>query len=174
MKLVKITLIILLCYSWNVLLYAGNTGKIAGTVKDAQSGEPLVGANVIIKGTTKGAATDENGEELTLLDGPVAPEWGGPQSGNPGVIYAKLLRDVETGEIPVVSYWRRSQIVSDNRLAAFESDAPSFVFASPTSNTVQITATVLFRRLFYDVAEARGWDISDIIMAEATIQLPVE
>ncbi|MFQ6003475.1 MAG: TonB-dependent receptor domain-containing protein, partial [Candidatus Zixiibacteriota bacterium] len=43
----------------NVL--AGTTGKISGTVKDAQNGEPLPGANVIIEGTTMGAATDING-----------------------------------------------------------------------------------------------------------------
>lgn len=41
--------------------YAGETGKIAGVVKDKQSGEPLLGVNVVIKGTTMGAATDENG-----------------------------------------------------------------------------------------------------------------
>lgn len=41
--------------------FAGTTGKIAGTVKDASSGEPLPGANVMITGTTMGAATDLNG-----------------------------------------------------------------------------------------------------------------
>lgn len=40
---------------------AGTTGKIAGKVIDAVSGEPLIGANVIIMGTTLGAATDFDG-----------------------------------------------------------------------------------------------------------------
>ena len=40
---------------------AGTTGKISGTVKDAQNNEPLAGVNVIIDGTTMGAATDHNG-----------------------------------------------------------------------------------------------------------------
>ena len=30
---------------------AGNTGKIAGHVSDANSGEPIPGANIVIKGT---------------------------------------------------------------------------------------------------------------------------
>ncbi|MDQ1088349.1 TonB-dependent receptor [Siphonobacter sp. SORGH_AS_1065] len=35
---------------------------VSGTVLDATSGEPLVGATVIIKGTTNGASTDGNGQ----------------------------------------------------------------------------------------------------------------
>ncbi|NWF90740.1 MAG: carboxypeptidase-like regulatory domain-containing protein, partial [Ignavibacteriaceae bacterium] len=40
---------------------AGITGKLSGTVKDAQTGEPLIGVNVLVDGTTFGAATDING-----------------------------------------------------------------------------------------------------------------
>jgi outer membrane receptor protein involved in Fe transport len=40
---------------------AQNTGKIHGTVKDKQTGEPLVGANVSVKGTNLGASTDPDG-----------------------------------------------------------------------------------------------------------------
>ena len=42
--------------------WAGTTGKIAGKVTDKESGEPLPGVNVIIVGTTTGAATNINGE----------------------------------------------------------------------------------------------------------------
>ena len=37
------------------------TGKIAGTVRDASTGELLPGVNVVIDGTTQGAVTDLNG-----------------------------------------------------------------------------------------------------------------
>ncbi len=37
------------------------TGKIAGTVTDAASGDPLPGVNVVIEGTTQGSVTDLNG-----------------------------------------------------------------------------------------------------------------
>ncbi|MDR3628392.1 MAG: TonB-dependent receptor [Ignavibacteriaceae bacterium] len=43
-------------------LFAGTTGKIAGHVTDSQTGEPLIGANIIIEGTTTGAAADLNGD----------------------------------------------------------------------------------------------------------------
>jgi len=40
---------------------AAVTGKIAGVVKDAQTGEPLPGANIVVKGTDLGAACDADG-----------------------------------------------------------------------------------------------------------------
>ncbi len=35
--------------------------QVSGTVRDAVSGEPLPGVNVVVKGTTLGAATDLDG-----------------------------------------------------------------------------------------------------------------
>ncbi|MFQ6673168.1 MAG: carboxypeptidase-like regulatory domain-containing protein [Fidelibacterota bacterium] len=46
--------------------FAGNTGKISGTVTDQETGEPLAGVNVIIDGTSLGAATNENGVYVIL------------------------------------------------------------------------------------------------------------
>lgn len=45
---------------------AGTTGKIAGTVKDSQTGEAIIGANIIIEGTTLGAATNIDGYYVIL------------------------------------------------------------------------------------------------------------
>ncbi|MDH7604879.1 MAG: TonB-dependent receptor [Melioribacter sp.] len=42
--------------------YAQTKSRIIGTVRDAQTNEPLFGANVIVKGTYLGAATDDNGK----------------------------------------------------------------------------------------------------------------
>ncbi|MGE5679408.1 MAG: TonB-dependent receptor [Bacillota bacterium] len=42
-------------------LYAGTTGKISGKVTDAKTKEALIGANVVIVGSTMGAATDIDG-----------------------------------------------------------------------------------------------------------------
>jgi len=42
-------------------LFGGTTGKITGVVMDAATAKPLVGANVMITGTTLGAATDLDG-----------------------------------------------------------------------------------------------------------------
>ncbi len=51
---------VLLVFSHSIVM-AGNTGKIKGKVTDNLTGDPLIGANVIISGTTMGAATDQNG-----------------------------------------------------------------------------------------------------------------
>ncbi len=48
------------------LLFAGSAGKIAGTVKDKETGEPLPFANVFVDGTTMGAATDIDGNFVIL------------------------------------------------------------------------------------------------------------
>lgn len=42
------------------------SGRIRGTVVDLQTGDPLIGANVIVVGTNTGAATDANGEFILL------------------------------------------------------------------------------------------------------------
>ena len=53
---------VLLCFFHFALpVYAGETGKIAGRVTDATTGEPLPGVNVVIVGTTQGAVSDEDG-----------------------------------------------------------------------------------------------------------------
>ncbi len=45
---------------------AGTTGKIAGTIIDAQTNEPLPGANIIVTGTLLGATSDEDGSYFIL------------------------------------------------------------------------------------------------------------
>ena len=42
-------------------LYAAGTGKISGKVTDAQTGEELIGINVLVEGTSTGAATGVDG-----------------------------------------------------------------------------------------------------------------
>ena len=40
----------------------GGSALIRGEIRDARSGQPLVGASVVIRGTTQGATTDLNGK----------------------------------------------------------------------------------------------------------------
>lgn len=47
-------------------LFAGTTGKIAGTVRDGETGEVLPGVNISIMGTMMGAAADMNGYYVIL------------------------------------------------------------------------------------------------------------
>jgi outer membrane receptor protein involved in Fe transport len=50
----------------SALSWSGTTGKIAGTVTDKATGEPLPGANVIVEGTTLGASTSAEGSYVIL------------------------------------------------------------------------------------------------------------
>ena len=48
------------------LVNAGITGKVRGKVVDKETGDPLPGTNVLIEGTTMGAATDLDGVYIIL------------------------------------------------------------------------------------------------------------
>lgn len=122
------------------------------------------------------AVTAIDGQGLPLLkqSGPSLPDWAGDLVGSPGKVYAKVLRDAVSGEYPVVSYWKPSYIVSDNRLPALVSDTSHFVFEAPVSaGQVTVTARLLFRRLFQVQAEERGWDSPEILMEEESTQITV-
>ena len=47
-------------------IYAGNTGKIVGTVTDNTTGNPLIGANILIENTSMGSSTNINGQFVIL------------------------------------------------------------------------------------------------------------
>ncbi|MDZ7346813.1 MAG: carboxypeptidase-like regulatory domain-containing protein, partial [candidate division KSB1 bacterium] len=49
-----------------VCLFSATTGKIIGVVTDKATGEALAGANVMIEGTTLGAATNAQGGYIIL------------------------------------------------------------------------------------------------------------
>ena len=57
---------LLLILSISNLLVSQTTGKITGTIKDAETNEVLIGANIIIDGTYSGAATDIDGTYYIL------------------------------------------------------------------------------------------------------------
>lgn len=48
------------------LMQAATTGKLAGKVTEKSTGEPLIGASIILSGTTIGAATDFDGNYFIL------------------------------------------------------------------------------------------------------------
>ena len=50
----------LLQFSWQVALAAPDAGNASGTVAD-ETGEPLIGATVMVKGTSNGNSTDVDG-----------------------------------------------------------------------------------------------------------------
>jgi hypothetical protein len=98
----------------------------------------------------------------------VVPTWGGDVAGTPGMGYAKILRDPATGEMPVVNYWKQTEVVSDNRIPALGSAASVYTFAAPAGRgAVRVTARLIFRRAFRPLAELKGWGSAEIEMASA-------
>ena len=112
------------------------------------------------------------GQPLALTQGDVVPAWGGAQAGMPGRAYAKVLRDVLSGEAPVVSYWKQALIESDNRIPALASDRSSYRFVAPAGGSpVTVQASLRLRRVFQPVMDAKGWDMADVVMEEAEVAL---
>ncbi len=61
-----IALILVLSIFLSGSLHAGTTGKVVGKVIDEETGQPLIGANLILKGTSMGAAADITGSYMIL------------------------------------------------------------------------------------------------------------
>ena len=57
---------LVLSISLTVPLWSGTTGKIVGTIVDKTNNDPLIGANVVVLGTSLGAVTDIDGNYAIL------------------------------------------------------------------------------------------------------------
>jgi hypothetical protein len=115
-------------------------------------------------------AEDTQGFALAQTGGPTVPAWGGAQAGQPGKAFAKVLQDALTGQYPVVSYWKQTYILSDNRIRALESDDSTYSFRAPASGgSARITVRLLFRRTFQAEMDARAWNSPDILMKEVQL-----
>jgi hypothetical protein len=122
-------------------------------------------------------ATDQHGASLPLVEGSRVPEWAGVRPGRPGhygglpgTAYAKVLQEIWTRVVPTGAYWNPTRIVQDNRIAAFATDTSEYRFrAEPGS--CRIDVTLLFRRAFIELAEQKGWDTPDIVMARQRLIL---
>jgi len=69
-KIVGVSLFLIFISSqilWSISpAWAGTAGKIAGVIRDQESGAPLPGASVMIKETSMGTSTDEDGEYFLI------------------------------------------------------------------------------------------------------------
>jgi hypothetical protein len=82
------------------------------------------------------------------------------------------LMELWTEVTPTGAYWNPTRIVSDNRLAAFESDTSTYVFEAAEGTIINIEVKLLFRRAFKELMDQKGWDVADILMEETTLSLP--
>jgi len=85
---------IIIVFAIPALLRAQTTGKISGKVTDAETGEPLLGANVVLEGTSFGAAADFNGDYYILNIPPGTYRLKASSVGYETVIYQDLTVSV--------------------------------------------------------------------------------
>ncbi|MCJ7520555.1 MAG: carboxypeptidase regulatory-like domain-containing protein [Anaerolineaceae bacterium] len=119
-------------------------------------------------------------QALQLIDGPTIPDWGGigdPSQGYyaglPGKGYAKILKEKWTGITPSGAYWNPTEIVSDNRLAAFESDVSQYTFSLLQGKMAIVNIKLYYRRAFIELMDQKSWDSSpDILMQQLVIAVP--
>lgn len=124
-------------------------------------------------------AVDEAGKELAQLEGGQVPEWGGVgdsekgyYAGLPGKGYAKILQELWTYVAPSGAYWNHTRLLEDNRLAAFATDTSRYAFAAPAQGAAQVTVRLIYRRAYRLLADQKGWQIPDILMAQQTVRVP--
>jgi TonB-linked SusC/RagA family outer membrane protein len=69
--------------------------RVRGKITDEQSGDPLPGVNILVKGTTIGAVTDVNGDYSLLID-----------TENPVLVFSFIgytTQEIEVGDNPTIS-----------------------------------------------------------------------
>lgn len=121
-------------------------------------------------------ATDERGNSLNQIGGPILPEWcgvGDPDDGYvaglPGTAYAKVLEELWTGVYPTGAYWNHTRIRSDNRIAAMDSDETIYLFDAPADGETIVDIRLLYRRAYIELRDMKGWELEDIEMERQTL-----
>lgn len=112
-----------------------------------------------------------DGQPLPLLSGDVIPFYGSSASSNeaddlagqPGRGFARVLEGRINGSGPVVRpvlFIDAENVWSDTRIAAGAEDVSAYRFDTsmlPPNSQVEVTATLLYRRAWRDLAVTKGW-----------------
>lgn len=116
-------------------------------------------------------AVDTNGRNVPLKHGPTLPDWAGDYAGRPGKAFARVLRDNWSGETPATAFWRPTTEVADTRLFPFVTDTTTYAFDWPAGTNGVVKVKLVYRRAFYKLAQQKGWNDPDIVMA--TSEIPI-
>ncbi|MCP4166315.1 MAG: hypothetical protein GY759_10530 [Chloroflexi bacterium] len=127
------------------------------------------------------SATDQAGNELPLVNRQVVPDWGGVgdvtggnYAGVPGKGFARVLEDWE-GESPAPPWRNGVRVLNDTRIPALATDTSTYAFAPASADEpVMIKARLIYRRSFKVWADAKGWDLPDMVIAEAETAAAVQ
>jgi hypothetical protein len=143
------------------------SGKLRVTVVVTNSGAghslptDYPGRNILLV-----VSASVNGAEVALDEGPRVPKWGGDLAGRPGQGFARVLEERWTREAPTIAYWRPTELESDSRIRAMESDSSTYVFRLPRSGRVHVTARLVYRRTYPSIARAKQWTDEDVLMQQ--------
>ena len=138
-------------------------------------------------------AADESGKPLRLVSGERVPIWGGEgkdvndYAGLPGKGFAKVLETLsEYQKVTIVTpgdaqaefpapMWRKTRIKSDNRIAPDGEDNSTYIFFVPSeSRKITVTSQLIYRRAFKPLADAKHWNLPDLLLRSKSLQLEVE
>jgi len=118
---------------------------------------------------------DENNNSLTQVGGPMIPKVGDSDYvGYPGQIYANLLKDKDTNLIPTIAYWNPVDPAwqnADTRLVPGVPVRSEYSFAVPSNGSFVISARLIYRNAFYDIAIKKKWSILDIEAAKVSVPI---
>ncbi len=122
-------------------------------------------------------ASDGLGKPLALVEGPILPSWTGQgdpgkggYAGQPGKVFAKVLEELWTEVSPTGAYWNPTRIIEDNRIPAMGKDDSVYAFAAPDTIEATVNVRLVYRRAFKTLANQKGWDIPDVLMAQQRIR----
>ena len=94
--------------------------------------------------------------------------------GYPGQIYANLLKDKDTNSIPTMAYWNPVDPAwqnADTRLVPGVPVRSEYAFATPSNGSFVITARLIYRNAFSDIAIKKKWTIVDIEAAKVSVPI---
>ncbi len=100
-------------------LIAGTTGKISGTVVDKETGEPLIGCNILVEETALGAATSLDGTYFILNIPPGKYNLIATMIGYKKVIVQNLV--VSSDFTTPISFTLQTEVVSGEEVIVFAS-----------------------------------------------------
>jgi hypothetical protein len=114
---------------------------------------------------------------LPQISGPTIPVWGAQDyAGYPGMIYANLLKDRDTNEMPSFAYWNSIEPawqVSDTRLVPGQAVQSEYSFVAPSNGSAVIAVRLIYRKAFIEIARQKGWPLInlDIEATKASVEI---
>jgi hypothetical protein len=113
-------------------------------------------------------AKDATGKALPLRDGATLPKWAGNYADQPGKVFAKVLRDTWTNEVPTAAFWRSVEVVSDTRLMPLVADRTRFTFQAPPG-AATVDVQLIYRRAPQQLMIWKGWTDQDLVLKQLSL-----